>query len=70
MTDYIYHGPMQGLTLHGEDGAVVWEGMLHPERPVTLPADHPHVVTLLAAEWLKPAPARKSPKPATADKEI
>lgn len=60
MTDYIYQGPFQGLTLHDPAGAVLVEVVLHPGKPVSLPADHSHVVTLVAAGWLQPEPTRKA----------
>lgn len=64
MTDYIYHGPMQGLTLTDASGTVVFDGMLHPGKPCTLPADHPHVESFVAGRLLEPVPAE-----ATADPE-
>lgn len=66
MTEFVYHGPMQGLTLHDAGGAVVWDGMLHPGKTYTdLPPDHPHVVSFVAGGLLvepsAPAPKRRPP---------
>lgn len=57
MTDYVYHGPMQGLTLCDEQGKAVWEGMLAPGKTYTnLPEGHPHIETFKAGGLLKPPP--------------
>ena len=59
---YIYTGPISSVTLPGNRDV-----MLHPGRPVTLPAENPYVATLVArghlAEAARPQPDKKSDKP-------
>lgn len=57
---YVYHGPASGVTLVHEDGNSR-EVMLYDGRPVSLPADHPHVITLVAQRILEPVQEPATP---------
>lgn len=56
MKTYIYSGPATTLAFHSASGKLLWEGALHPTRPVNLPDalpdDHPHLAALVATGHL------------------
>lgn len=68
MARYTYHGPVQAIELKkGED---LQEVTLIPgSDPITLPKDHPAIVSMVDAGLLRLVPAQlPQPKPASQDK--
>lgn len=53
LSRFTYRGPTSGMTLK-RDGAPPIEVMLYDGKDVEVPADHPHVVTLVAQRFLTP----------------
>jgi hypothetical protein len=50
MTEYLYRGPLAGITL--SDGTEV---ILYPGRQVTLPSENAYTNTLIQLGYLQPA---------------
>jgi hypothetical protein len=50
MTEYLYRGPLTGITL--SDGT---ETILYPGAPISLPAENPYTKTLIQLGYLWPA---------------
>ena len=59
MSRYTYHGPVQGITLTIQGKAQ--EHLLQPGRTYELPADHPVIAGLLAAQMLSEAATEPDP---------
>jgi len=69
--DFVYHGPTTSFAFADPKGAVLWEGTAHDGRQLKgLPADHPHVESLIAAGRLtrvgEPARVRDAGEPEVA----
>lgn len=73
MAEYIYSGPLSGLTLRGADGARIDVVLTPGGATVVLPADNPAVAALVhrghLTEVLPPVPASPLRKAATKPEE-
>lgn len=59
MSDFIWRGPLIGLSLPDGNGGTAWEGIAAPGKRLSgLPAEHPRVVALVAQKLLMPAPTQ------------
>jgi len=57
MKEYIYSGPLSGVSLKRHADA-----MLHPGATVELPEDHPYTRRLVKRGWLVELPPASKPK--------
>lgn len=60
MTEYIYTGPLSGVSLKGHGDV-----MLNPGGVVRLPGNHEYTARLIKRGWLAPAQKEQEPIPAT-----